>query len=216
VEGARVERAQESRAGVRHLLGLRRGLPEPTATRAGEPLRPFTLPNLVGYVRIALIAAFLEIALRSNDGRVTGATICFGVAAAADYLDGLVARLTGQYSRLGTLMDPFVDRALILSGAAVDWKYELLPRWALAVLAAREVAMLALVAIGLRKGLDIEINWVGRLAVWPVMAGVGGILIADLWLAKALFYVGVAGALLATAQYLHYGLKSVHRRPPNL
>jgi phosphatidylglycerophosphate synthase len=168
---------------------------------------------VVGYVRIGLVIAFLALALPSDDGRVTAATICFAVAAAADYLDGLLARVTGQYSRLGTLMDPFVDRVLILSGAAVDWKFELLPRWGLGLLAARELAMLALVAIGLRKGLDVEINWVGRLAVAPVMAGVGGVLIADFWLAKAFFYIGLAGGLLATAIYLRDGLQRLRDTP---
>ena len=187
-------------------MGLRRSRVQPPATRAGQPLRPFTLPNLVGYLRLVLLALFIAMAVPSSDGRATGATLCFGFAAGMDYLDGLLARLTGQYSRLGTLMDPFVDRALVLSAVAVDWKFELLPRWALAALAVRELLMLVVVAVGLRKGLDIAINWVGRLAVWPTMAGVGGILIADLWLAKALFYLGLAGTLVATAQYLRDGI----------
>jgi cardiolipin synthase len=191
------------------VLGLRRSEAEPPETRAGQPLRPITLPNLIGYLRLGLLAAFFSVAFWSDDGRVTGATICFAIAAGADYLDGLLARLTGQYSRLGALMDPFVDRALILCGIAVGWRFELLPRWALALLAARELVMLVAVAAGLRKGLDIDINWVGRLAVWPTMAGVGGALIADLWLAEAFLYVGLAGALVATALYLRDGLREL-------
>jgi cardiolipin synthase len=191
------------------VLGLRRSEAEPPQTRAGQPLRPITLPNLIGYLRLGLLATFFSVAFWSDDGRVTGATICFAIAAGADYLDGLLARLTGQYSRLGALMDPFVDRALILCGIAVGWRFELLPRWALALLAARELVMLVAVAAGLRKGLDIDINWVGRLAVWPTMAGVGGALIADLWLAEAFLYVGLAGALVATALYLRDGLREL-------
>src|SRR5213593_3901949 len=159
LERARVEGSGRRPAGLAYVLGLKRGGRQPPATRAGEPLRPMTVPNLVGYARIGLVAAFVSLALPSDDGRVTLATVCFAVGAAADYLDGLLARVTGQYSRLGTLMDPFIDRILIVSGAAVDWKFELLPRWALGLLAARELAMVVLVAIGLRRGLDIEINW---------------------------------------------------------
>jgi phosphatidylglycerophosphate synthase len=174
-------------------------------------LRPLTLPNAIGYMRLGLLVVFLVTALSSDDGRVTAATVCFAIAAGADYLDGLLARLTGQYSRLGALMDPFVDRALILCGVAVDWKFELLPRWALGALAARELLMVVAVGIGLRKGLDIDINWIGRLAVWPTMAGVGGALIADLWLAEALLYIGLAGSLVASALYLRDGLQFVQR-----
>ena len=77
------------------------------------------------------------------------------------------------------------------------------------MLAAREVLMMVLAALALSRGLDIEINWIGRLAVWPVMAGVGGILITDLWLAEALFYTGLAGALWASAVYVRDGLEAL-------
>jgi cardiolipin synthase len=202
------------RQGLRRLLGLRRGGPQPIATRAGQPLRPLTIPNLVGYVRATLIAVFLVVALPSDDGRVTVATVCFLVAAATDYLDGLLARVTGQYSRLGALMDPLIDRLLIMAGVVVDWKFELLPRWALAALAAREVTMVVIVALALRRGLDLEINWVGRIAVGPVMAGVGGVLIADLELARILFYAGLAGALLASVLYVRDGVRALRAPRP--
>jgi cardiolipin synthase len=194
---------------VRYLLGLKRTGLEPAETRAGQPLRPLTIPNLVTYLRIVTLGVFLVIALSSDDGRDTTATLCFVFAAGGDYLDGLLARLTGQYSRLGTLMDPFIDRAVIVAGAVVAWKFELLPRWALAVLAARELLMLVLVSIGMRRGLDIKINWIGRVAVWPAMGAIGLTLIADVWLAEALLYVGLAGVLAASALYVRDGLQEL-------
>jgi CDP-diacylglycerol--glycerol-3-phosphate 3-phosphatidyltransferase len=200
------------RTGLGRLLGLRRGGGAPPATRAGQPLHPLTLPNLVGFARIVLIAVFLAIALGSRDGRVTLATVCWAVAAASDYLDGLLARVTGQYSRLGALMDPSVDRTLILSAVIVDWKFELLPRWALAVLAARELVMIVLVLAALRSGLDIEINWIGRLAIWPTMMGVGGALMTDWWAVEAFLYVGIAGSVLASLLYVRAGVRELRAR----
>ena len=67
-----------------------------------------------------------------------------------DYADGIAARVTRQYSRLGALMDPVTDRLLVVSGVVVCWHFQLLPRWALAVLAARELLMLALGRYGHR------------------------------------------------------------------
>jgi cardiolipin synthase len=210
VEGTGVDVRPRGRSGqLRFLLGLKRTGLEPAETRAGQPLRPLTVPNLVSYLRVFALAVFLVVALSSDDGRVTGATLCFTFAAAGDYLDGLVARLTGQYSRLGTLMDPFVDRAVIVAGAIVAWKFELLPRWGLALLAARELLMLILVGLALRRGLDIEINWVGRAAVWPAMGAIGLTLIADVWLAEALLYVGLAGVWAASALYVRDGLQEL-------
>ncbi len=132
--------------GTRRLLGLRRGGPEPPATRAGQPLHPLTLPNLIGFVRIGLLGVFAVVAFSSDDGREPLSTACYAAAAGSDYLDGIVARVTGQYSRLGALMDPLIDRLVVIVGVAVVWHFELLPRWALAVLLAREAVMLVIVA----------------------------------------------------------------------
>ena len=95
--------------------------------------------------------------------------IIYAVIGWADYLDGIAARVTGQYSRLGTLLDPLIDRLLVVAGVVVCWHFELLPRWALALLAARELFMVALVRLGMRRGLDLKVNWLGRAGVWPVM-----------------------------------------------
>ena len=45
------------------LVGLDRSGPAPPATRAGAPLRPMTLPNLIGYARLAGIPVFLYLSL---------------------------------------------------------------------------------------------------------------------------------------------------------
>jgi phosphatidylglycerophosphate synthase len=155
---------------------------------------------------------FGVVALSSGDGRDTFATVCFAVAAGSDWLDGMLARLTGQYSRLGTLLDPFVDRALVLSGIVVTWHFELLPRWGLALLAARELFMLLVVVGGLLAGLDIEINWTGRIFVWPTMSAIGLTLIADFWLAEACLWVGLAGSLVASGFYVRDGLRQLRAK----
>jgi cardiolipin synthase len=155
---------------------------------------------------------FLIVALSSSDGRDTFATICFALAAGLDWVDGMLARLTGQYSRLGTLLDPFLDRAVVLSGVVVTWHFELLPRWALAVLAAREVVMLLIVLAGLWAGLDIEINWAGRISVWPTMSAIGLTLIADFWLAEVCLYIGLAGSIAATIFYVRDGITQLTDR----
>ena len=154
------------------------------------------------------------IALSSDDGRVPIATAFFTFAAAADYLDGLLARLTGQYSRLGALMDPLLDRLVVVCGVIVTWKFELLPRWALAALVARELIMVVLVAGGLRLGLDLHINWVGRIAIWPTMGAIGAALFAWDGLDEVLLYAGLAGSYLASALYVREGVSELRARGP--
>ena len=198
--------------GTRRLLGLRRGGPEPAETRAGQPLRPLTLPNLIGFARIGLLGVFAVVALSSDDGREPLSTTCFAVAAWGDYIDGMVARVTGQYSRLGALMDPLIDRLVVIVGVVVVWHFELLPRWALAVLVAREVVMLVLVLGALRLGLDLHINWLGRSSVWFTMGAVGAALLGWDGVKEPFLYIGVAGSLAASAQYVRDGLRELRSR----
>ena len=71
--------------------------------------------------------------------------------------------------------------------------------------------MLALGRYGLRRGVELRINWPGRLAVAPVMgsfffamAGLEGV-------GEVLLYVGLALALVATALYVRDGLRDAAR-----
>jgi cardiolipin synthase (CMP-forming) len=201
-----VARARLSR---KRLLGLDRSGPPAPGTRPGDPLNPWTVPNLIGFTRIALIPVFLVLALGSGDGRVASASIVYAVIGGTDYLDGLAARLTGQYSRLGVLLDPLTDRLLVVSGAVVCWHFELLPRWALAVLAGRELFMLAVTQAGLRRGLDLEVKMIGRWAVWPTMFSLFLAMVSVTWVAEALLYLGLAMTLAATALYVRDGLQAL-------
>jgi CDP-diacylglycerol--glycerol-3-phosphate 3-phosphatidyltransferase len=195
----------------RRLVGLDRSGGPPPETRRGEPLHPWTIPNAIGVARILLIPLFLVLALQSGDGRDTLATILFATVAATDWFDGMVARITGQYSRLGALLDPLTDRMLVISGAVVAFDFELLPRWALLVLGAREAFMLVLTQLALRRGLDLNVNMLGRWAVWPVMGALGLAMIVETWVSEALLYFGLAITLAATALYLQDGLQALRK-----
>ena len=168
-------------------------------------MHPWTIPNAIGFARIALIPVFLVLGLQSGDGRDGWAFALFAFIAWTDYLDGMVARITGQYSRLGALLDPLTDRLLVLAGAIVAWEFDLLPHWALLVLAAREFLMLVLTQVALRRGMDLKVNMLGRWAVWPVMSALALSLIVDSWVDDVLLYIGLAMTLAATALYLQDG-----------
>jgi cardiolipin synthase len=203
------DKAPFGRGRTRRLFGLDRSGPKPTKTRRGEPLRPWTIPNAVGYLRLAALPVFLVIAYGTDDGTSVLSAMVFWAIAAGDYLDGLLARVTRQYSRMGALLDPLVDRLTILSGAVVCWSFELLPRWALALLALRELSMLILAEYGLRHGIDIEVNWPGRISVFPIMGGIFLALLAPGWVATALLIWGLAMAILATVLYARAGIRAV-------
>lgn len=195
----------------KRLFGIDRSGPAPARTRAGEPLRPLTIPNLIGYIRLALIPVFLIVALSSRNGRDTLAAILFAVIGWGDYLDGFTARLTGQFSRLGALLDPIVDRSLVISGMIVAWNFSLLPKWAIVLVVARELSMILLSRYGLSRGVDIKVNWAGRLGVAPTMGAPFFAMAGVHWLALILLYVGLTLALTATALYVRRGIVELRK-----
>ena len=199
-------------ASLKRLLGIDRSGGPPPETQKGQPLRPWTIPNAISYVRIGLLPVFLVVAFESDDGRDAWAAALYWLIAYGDQLDGLAARITGQYSRLGALLDPLTDRALVIAGVVVCWHFDLLPRWALAVLVAREAFMLVLAQVGLRAGMDLKINMIGRWAVWPVMFAIFLAMIVDTWVATASLYIGLALTLWATAIYFADGYRFMQAR----
>jgi cardiolipin synthase len=153
-------------------------------------------------LRFALLPVFLVIELSSDSGVEAWGAAIYIVASLTDYADGIAARLTGQYSRFGALMDPVVDRLLVVCGVAACWYHDLLPRWALAVLIARELFMLVAGRQVLRRGGELRINMVGRWAVWPVMAAIVAALCGLPTTGAVLLYVGLVLTLWATVLYI--------------
>jgi cardiolipin synthase (CMP-forming) len=212
---AAAEHVERARLTFRRLSGLDRSGPPPPQTRAGEPWRVWTVPNGIGFVRLALIPIFLVLALSSEAGTDPLPAVIFAVVAWSDYADGIAARVTGQYSRFGALLDPIVDRMLVISGVVVCWYHELLPRWALAVLVAREVFMLAAGRYALQRGVELKINWWGRLAVWPIMSAIFAGLVGWTTAAAILLYLGLAMALIATVEYARSARRQLGERAPS-
>jgi cardiolipin synthase len=200
----------------RRLFGLDRSGPPPPATGSEQPLNPWTIPNAIGFLRLAGVPVFLVVALSSDDGHSALAAVLFALIGWADYLDGFVARLTGQYSRLGALLDPIVDRLLIVSGMVVAFDFSLLPRWALSVAVARELFMLGLSRYGLSRGIELKINWPGRIGVAPTMGAPFFAIAGVHWLALVMLYVGLALSLTASVLYVRRGLLEVRARTTRL
>jgi CDP-diacylglycerol--glycerol-3-phosphate 3-phosphatidyltransferase len=193
--------APRRRLTFRRLSGLDRSGPPPVQVAPGQPWNVWTIPNAIGFVRLALIPVFLVLGLGSDDGTDALPAVIYAVIAWSDYADGIAARVTGQYSRFGALLDPIVDRLLVISGVVVCFAHELLPRWALAVLVARELFMLVAGRYALRRGVTLAINWWGRWAVWPIMAAIFAGLVGWSTFGAVLLYLGLALTLAATVEY---------------
>lgn len=82
------------------------------------------VPNLIGYARVLLAAVSFWL----MPTQPLPAATCYGLAALLDAVDGHAARLLGQSSRLGAMLDMLTDR---LSTMCLLQNLALLyPRWA--------------------------------------------------------------------------------------
>jgi CDP-diacylglycerol--glycerol-3-phosphate 3-phosphatidyltransferase len=197
----------------RRLSGLDRSGPPPPQTLPGAPWNVWTIPNAIGFVRLALIPVLLVAGLSSEDGTDALPAVIFAVISWSDYADGIAARVTGQYSRFGALLDPVIDRLLVVSGLAICWNFELLPRWAIAVLVARELYLLVAGQLALRRGIELSINWWGRWGVWPTMSAIFFALCGLTTLGAILLYIGLALSLMAAAVYTRDALAATRAAP---
>ena len=170
------------------------------------------MPNAIGIARAVLIPIFLVTAAASDSGTDALPAALFAICAGGDYADGIAARITGQYSRFGALLDPIIDRCLVISGVVVVFAFDLLPRWALALLVLRELYVLYNGRRAIRLKLPMTINWPGRLAVGPVMAALFFAMCALRTLAEILLYVGLILAYYAAYLYRREGRRQLAMR----
>jgi cardiolipin synthase (CMP-forming) len=78
-----------------------------------QPRDLATIPNLLTLLRLLLVPIFLIVSVR---GMFLAAFILFLTAAVTDILDGVIARRLNQRSRLGAVLDPAADKAMMVGG----------------------------------------------------------------------------------------------------
>jgi cardiolipin synthase len=71
------------------------------------------IPNALTLLRLALIPVFLIASFR---GMFLAAFVLFISAAVTDIFDGMIARRLNQRSRIGAILDPAADKAMMIAG----------------------------------------------------------------------------------------------------
>ncbi|HUH08345.1 MAG TPA: CDP-alcohol phosphatidyltransferase family protein [Egibacteraceae bacterium] len=182
-------------------------------SRAGGPGqvhdRVLTVPNAITAVRLLGLPVFVWLIV--SRGAYGPAFVVLTVIAATDWIDGYVARRFDQVSRLGKIMDPLVDRAL-LATAAITLVVERILPWPIAALIVGRDALLLIGGALLFRGLPpIPVSRLGKLATALLLVGVPAFLLAQMEspvsaaleiFAWALTVAGIAVYYLAAALYL--------------
>lgn len=190
--------------------------------------RILTVPNVISIVRLCLVPVFLVLLFNGYD---LMATFLFALAAGTDWVDGQIARRTNAVSRLGQLLDPAVDRILMIAGVAGLFLVGRLPLWIIVVVLARDLALLVGGAAILKRfHVRVAVIYLGKVATtflfvgfaalllnWPVLNGLGVVdaswlpgLSADPYSWGIWFvYAGLVLALITTVYYVAAALVKV-------
>lgn len=96
------------------------------------------IPNLLSVVRMACAIPVAWLLLKEYFG---AALLTFIAAGLSDGLDGYLAKRFGWRSRLGSILDPLADKALLVTVYVVLGGMGLLPLWLVVVVIARDVVV---------------------------------------------------------------------------
>lgn len=126
--------------------------------------RVITIPNLLSFVRLALVPVFLYLLLTRQD---VAALLVLVVSSVTDYLDGYLARRLRQVTRLGQLLDPAADRLYIFATLlGLAWR-ELVPGWLVAVIIGRDVVLAVLGILLANAGFGpLPVHHLGKIATF--------------------------------------------------
>lgn len=171
------------------------------------------LPNVLTVGRLALVPVFVALMVEAGDASSWPAGVVFGAAGVTDQIDGWLARRWQVQSRFGKIADPLADRLMIDAAVVLLVVYGRLPWPGLVVIAGRDVLLLAGWRMLAPRGVDLDVNVLGKAATWCLYAAIAfRIVTADstrwpLWL----FWAGVAGAVAAAMFYVRDAWREIRR-----
>ncbi|WP_270299188.1 CDP-alcohol phosphatidyltransferase family protein [Eggerthella sinensis] len=189
--------------------------------------RIFTVPNLISFIRLCLVPIFLVLLFNGYD---VMATFLYALAAGTDWIDGQIARRTNAVSKLGQLLDPAVDRILMISGVCGLFLVGRLPLWIILVVLVRDLLLLVGGACLLKRfRVRVPVIYPGKVATtllfvgfaglllnWPLIGGLG--IVDAAWLpgfSAAACSWGIwfvyAGLVLALATTVYYVVVAVRK-----
>jgi cardiolipin synthase (CMP-forming) len=171
--------------------------------------RLLTVPNVLSAARIALIPVFV-ILLLDGDTRVAGFVLLL-VVVSTDWVDGAVARRTGQVTELGKVLDPVADRLALAAALITFLAVNAIPLWAALLVLVRDALILVAGAVLGARGIRIAVRPMGKYATFTLWWGIGFIAWSNLSFVMddvaavigwVWFVVGVVEYYAATVAYI--------------
>ncbi|MBI5682505.1 MAG: CDP-alcohol phosphatidyltransferase family protein [Deltaproteobacteria bacterium] len=113
------------------------------------------IPNLLTIFRILLVPVFIILIINYE---LKTALLVFILAAVTDGLDGLIARVFNQKTKLGAYLDPVADKLLLASAYITLAAQNILPNWLTVIVVSRDVIILIGIVVLVVMGKPVEIK----------------------------------------------------------
>ena len=130
--------------------------------------RVLTVPNILSMARLLLLPVFAYLLLVTHsDGWALALLMLTGFT---DWLDGKLARILDQSSKLGAVLDPLVDRLYVVTTLVTFVARDFIPWWVAAILIGRDLILALTLPIYRRRGLPPpEVIYLGKAATFLLM-----------------------------------------------
>lgn len=129
------------------------------------------LPNVLTTLRLLAVPVFAGLVIRADGAESSAAAAVFAFAAVTDFLDGELSRRLHAQTRYGRVLDPIADRLLIDVAVVLLWLDDRVPVALVAIVIARDAALLFSLLFGRGRNLGIRVNVVGKTGTLVTMLG---------------------------------------------
>lgn len=169
---------------------------------------------------------FYELSAHGSPSWLVGVCLVFLLIEFSDLLDGHMARIRGQESELGKVLDPFADSLSRLTYFVAFAGSGILPLWILLILIYRDVSVAYIRVMASSQKVLLSARLSGKVKAWIyALAGIGGIVdfaIGRLgWFSEAqagihaaalvTFILAAAVAVWSLVDYAAFFLKKVRK-----
>ena len=176
------------------------------------------LPNSLTLLRILLIPVFVWFFSESSPDRALAAALVFACAAFTDFLDGYLARKSGQITNLGKLLDPVADKLLVASGLILLVQFQRVAVWLAIVMIAREMIVTGARVVAAKEGFVVPADSLGKFKVIGQIGGILCLILQGVWvqsegplatIGTGLLYIALFFSLFSGWRYLMQIFKKI-------
>ncbi|MBS6948334.1 MAG: CDP-alcohol phosphatidyltransferase family protein [Bifidobacterium scardovii] len=138
-----------------------------------------TVPNLISVLRILSIPVIAVLVARHQ---MVEALVVLAISAVSDGIDGIVARMFDQVSKIGQILDPIADRLLIFCSILALGVAGIIPWWMLIIVGLRDLLMALLVLLLAQHDYGpLPVHFVGKAGTAMLMISITALIFCDIW-----------------------------------